>query len=114
MRSTSAPSATITCISARQRITQLLDEGTFEEWYRRSRTGRSAGIHRQAPIAEQLVAEQNRTGLQDAAVVGAGIIRARPVAFAVTDFAFITGSMGSVVGEKLTRAAEGATQRNCR
>ena len=48
--------------------------------------------------------------MHDAAVVGRGYVRGRPVVFAVTDFAFMAGSMGSVVGEKLTRAAEEATK----
>ena len=48
--------------------------------------------------------------MRDAAVVGRGFIRGRPVIFGVTDFAFMAGSMGSVVGEKLTRAAEEATR----
>ena len=48
--------------------------------------------------------------MPDAAVVGRGFIRGRPVVFGVTDFAFMAGSMGSVVGEKLTRAAEEATR----
>src|SRR5204862_2391064 len=44
----------------------------------------------------------------DAAVVGKGFIRGRPVVLGITDFAFMAGSMGSVVGEKLTRAVEEA------
>ena len=67
------------------------------------------------PYAERLKAEQKRTGLIDAALVGTGMIRARRVAFGVTDSAFIMGSMGSVVGEKLTRLIERATDRpHCR
>ena len=61
---------------------------------------------------ERLVAEQQRTGLSDAALTGAGMIRARRVAFGVTDSAFIMGSMGSVVGEKLTRLIERATEQS--
>ena len=56
--------------------------------------------------------EQARTKLRDAALVGAGMIRGRRVAFAVTDSAFMMGSMGSVVGEKLTRLAERATEHH--
>ena len=48
--------------------------------------------------------------MPDAAVVGKGFIRGRPVVLGITDFAFMAGSMGSVVGEKLTRAAEEATE----
>src|SRR5262249_48928739 len=59
---------------------------------------------------DRLLAERAKTGMHDAAVVGKGFIRGRPVVFGVTDFAFMAGSMGSVVGEKLTRAAEEATR----
>ena len=55
--------------------------------------------------------EQARTGLRDAAIVGTGMIRARRVAVGVTDSAFIMGSMGAVVGEKLTRLIERATEQ---
>src|SRR5205823_11606206 len=51
-----------------------------------------------------------KAGMAEAAVVGRGYIRGRPVVFGVTDFAFMAGSMGSVVGEKLTRAAEEAVR----
>src|SRR5262249_17769794 len=62
------------------------------------------------PYADRLQAEQGKTGMPDAAVVGKGYIRGRPVVFGVTDFAFMAGSMGSVVGEKLTRTVEAATE----
>src|SRR5258708_19515693 len=48
--------------------------------------------------------------MPDAGVVGKGYIRGRPVVLGLTDFSFMAGSMGSVVGEKLTRAAEEATR----
>src|SRR5207237_7473606 len=63
----------------------------------------------QKPYCERLIAEQKRTGLADAAMTGGGMIRARRVAFGVTDSAFIMGSMGSVVGERLARLIERAT-----
>jgi len=59
-----------------------------------------------------LIAEQKRTGLTDAVLTGTGMIRARRVAFAVTDSAFIMGSMGSVVGERLARLIEHATKND--
>ena len=55
--------------------------------------------------------EQARTGLTDAALTGTGMVRARRVAFGVTDSAFIMGSMGSVVGERLTRLVERSTEQ---
>jgi acetyl-CoA carboxylase carboxyl transferase subunit beta len=97
-------------LSASDRVKWVLDEGTFEEW--------DAGLMPTDPLefkdkkayAERLVAEQKRTGLRDAALTGTGMIRARRVAFGVTDSAFIMGSMGSVVGERLTRLIERATR----
>ncbi len=96
-------------LSARDRIGFMLDEGTFEEW--------DAGLSPTDPLnfedkkkySERIVAEQLRTGLRDAVLTGTGMIRARRVACGVTDSAFIMGSMGSVVGEKLTRLIERAT-----
>ena len=96
---------------ARDRIAQLLDEESFEEWFTDLAPCDPLGFKDRIPYAERLVAEQAKTGMPDAAVVGKGHIRGRPVVFGVTDFAFMAGSMGSVVGEKLTRAAEEATRR---
>jgi acetyl-CoA carboxylase carboxyl transferase subunit beta len=96
-------------VSAQQRIEQVLDEGTFEEWYAELEPTDPLEFADKVPYAERLKKEQARTGLRDAAVVGTGMIRARRVAFGVTDSAFIMGSMGAVVGEKLTRLVERAT-----
>jgi acetyl-CoA carboxylase carboxyl transferase subunit beta len=97
-------------VTAQERIRQVLDEGTFEEWFTDIRPTDPLKFADKKPYADRLKAEQKRTGLTDAAVVGAGMIRARRVAFGVTDSAFIMGSMGSVVGEKLTRLVERATE----
>ncbi|HEV3203752.1 MAG TPA: acetyl-CoA carboxylase, carboxyltransferase subunit beta [Gemmataceae bacterium] len=96
-------------IPAQQRIQQLLDTDSFEEWF--------SDLHPLDPLefrdrilyADRLKAEQAKTNMADAALVGKGFIRGRPVVVGVTDFAFMAGSMGSVVGEKLTRASEEAT-----
>lgn len=98
-------------VSARQRIKQLFDDGTFEEWDADLEPADPLEFVDKAPYREKLAEEQNRTGLRDAAISGTGMIRARRVAFGVTDSAFIMGSMGSVVGEKLTRCVERATQQ---
>ena len=98
-------------VSARERIRQVLDEGTFEEWDDSVRPTDPLKFSDKKSYAVRLAAEQKRTGLQDAAITGTGMIRARRVAFAVTDSAFIMGSMGSVVGERLTRLAERATEQ---
>ena len=98
-------------VSATQRIQQVLDEGTFEEWDGHLRSKDPLQFRDKKTYPERLQAEQKRTGLTDAAITGTGMIRARRVAFGVTDSAFIMGSMGSVVGERLTRLAERATDQ---
>lgn len=98
-------------VSAKQRLTQVLDEGTFEEWDDNLRPTDPLGFEDKKPYRERLLAEQQRTGLTEAVITGLGSIRARRVAIGVTDSAFIMGSMGSVVGERLTRLIERATQQ---
>jgi acetyl-CoA carboxylase carboxyl transferase subunit beta len=94
-------------VPARQRIAQVLDEGTFEEWFANLTTADPLGFD---GYAAKIQSEQKKTGLREAAVTGTGMIRARRVAFAVTDSGFIMGSMGAVVGEKLTRTIERTTE----
>jgi acetyl-CoA carboxylase carboxyl transferase subunit beta len=97
-------------VPARERIRQLLDQDSFEEWFTGLCPKDPLGFKDRIPYSERLQAEQAKTGMLDAAVVGKGYIRGRPVVFGVTDFAFMAGSMGSVVGEKLTRLVEAATE----
>lgn len=97
-------------LPASERIRQLLDEESFEEWFTDLRPVDVLNFNDRLPYAQRLKAEQAKTSMPDAAVVGRGYIRGRPVVFGVTDFAFMAGSMGSVVGEKLTRATEEATR----
>jgi acetyl-CoA carboxylase carboxyl transferase subunit beta len=99
-------------VSATERIAQVLDEGTFEQMNEHLRPTDPLEFADRRKYSERLVAEQKRTGLSDAVMTGTGMIRARRVAFAVTDSAFIMGSMGSVVGERLTRLIERATEQN--
>jgi acetyl-CoA carboxylase carboxyl transferase subunit beta len=96
-------------IPARERIRQLLDEDTFEEWYANLQPADPLGFNDRRPYPERIKAEQARTGLNEAAIVGQGFIKGIRLVLGVTDSGFIMGSMGSVVGEKLTRAAEQAT-----
>jgi acetyl-CoA carboxylase carboxyl transferase subunit beta len=99
-------------LGAKGRIQSMLDEGTFEEWDAGLSPVDPLEFHDKKPYAERIVAEQQRTGLRDAVLTGSGMIRARRVAFGVTDSAFIMGSMGSVVGERLTRLVERATDQH--
>ena len=97
-------------VSAWDRISHVLDEGTFEEWDADLRPADPLNFVEKQAYADKLVTEQQRTGLNDSVLTGAGMIRARRVAFGVTDSAFFMGSMGSVAGERLTRLAERATR----
>ena len=99
-------------VSAKQRIAQVLDEGTFEPMNEQLIPTDPLEFADRRKYADRLVAEQKRTGLSDAVLTGTGMIRARRVALAVTDSAFIMGSMGSVVGERLARLIEWATDQN--
>ncbi|MFM7845103.1 MAG: acetyl-CoA carboxylase, carboxyltransferase subunit beta [Planctomycetota bacterium] len=99
-------------VSARERIRQVLDEGTFEEWDAGLKAGDPLEFKDQKAYRDRLVAERKRTGLEDAIITGSGMIRARRVAIGITDSAFIMGSMGSVVGEKLARLIERATSES--
>ena len=98
-------------VSAKQRIQQVLDEGTFEPMNEQLAPTDPLEFADRRRYADRLVAEQKRTGLSDAVLTGSGMIRARRAALAVTDSAFIMGSMGSVVGERLTRLIEWATEQ---
>ena len=97
-------------VSARQRIQMLFDRDSFEEWYADMAPQDPLGFTDRKPYTERLASEQAKTHLKDAAVVGRGYVRGRPLVFGVTDSAFIMGSMGSVVGEKVTRAIEQAVE----
>ena len=99
-------------VPAKTRIQQLLDADSFEEWHAGLSPCDPLEFRDKKPYRERLIEEQRKTGLQDACIVGRGYMRGRPLVFGITDSAFIMGSMGSVVGEKLTRAVETATERN--
>jgi len=97
-------------VPVRDRIAQLLDADSFEEWDAGLAPKDPLGFVDRIPYAQRLVEEQAKTGQKDAAVCGKGFVRGRPVVLGITDFNFMAGSMGSVVGEKLARAAERATE----
>ncbi|MBS0266633.1 MAG: acetyl-CoA carboxylase carboxyltransferase subunit beta [Planctomycetes bacterium] len=99
-------------ISARKRIEQLLDQDSFEEWYADLAPLDPLGFSDRRPYPDRIREEQARTGLKEACIVGRGYMRGRPLVCCVTDSAFIMGSMGSVVGEKLTRSIEEATRKS--
>ena len=99
-------------VSAQNRIKQVLDEGTFEEWDANLIPDDPLNFFDRKSYKDRVKGDQKLTGLKEAAISGLGRVRARRVAIAVTDSRFIMGSMGSVVGEKLTRAIERSTEQD--
>ncbi len=98
-------------VRARERIVQLADGGTFVEEQGALRSADPLGFFDVRPYGERIAEAEVSTGLGDAVVVGAAKIERRDCQLAVMDFAFMGGSMGSVVGEKFVRAAERAAER---
>jgi len=90
------------------RLAMLLDRDTFVEQDAGLESVDALGFVDQKPYSERLEAAKIATGIRDAAVWGTGTITGTKVVICVMDFAFMGGSMGSVVGEKVTRAAEAA------
>lgn len=93
-------------IGARERIRQLADEDTFRELWPLVTTLDPLGFIDVETYPERVREAQAKTGLHEAIVTGTASIDTTPCVLAVMDFGFIGGSMGSVVGEKLWRAAE--------
>jgi acetyl-CoA carboxylase carboxyl transferase subunit beta len=98
-------------VRARDRIAQLADTGTFQEEAVDLRSEDPLAFFDLRPYTERLAEAEVSTGLGDAMVIGSAAIENEPCELAVMDFAFMGGSMGSVVGEKLTRAADSAVER---
>ncbi|CAN5839979.1 acetyl-CoA carboxylase, carboxyltransferase subunit beta [soil metagenome] len=90
------------------RLALLLDRDSFEERDANIESVDALAFVDQKPYPERLEAARVATGIRDAAVWGTGKLGGIRVAICVMDFAFMGGSMGSVVGEKVTRAAEAA------
>ena len=98
-------------IGARQRIALLLDEEEPRELFREIRPTDPLKFVDSKPYPARLKEYQKRTGAHDAVIVVEGGVEGLPIVLAVMEYAFMGGSMGSVVGEKITRAAELAGER---
>lgn len=100
-------------LSAPERIRLLIDEGTFEE--------KDTNLNSLDPLKfegiesypAKLKKYQEKTQLTDAVISGIGQLNGHKVSIAVMDFRFLGASMGSVVGEKITRCIERGTEQNC-
>ncbi|MCX5708132.1 MAG: acetyl-CoA carboxylase, carboxyltransferase subunit beta [Candidatus Omnitrophica bacterium] len=95
---------------ASARIALLVDKGTFAEFDHSMVSADPLEFKGPKTYKDKLSADQASTGLKDAVITGEGLIDAKKTVVAVTDSRFIMGSMGSVVGEKITRAIETATK----
>jgi acetyl-CoA carboxylase carboxyl transferase beta subunit len=98
-------------VRAAERIRQLADEGTFEEEAADLRSEDPLAFFDIRPYTERIAEAEQQTGQGDAMVIGTAAIERMQCELAVMDFAFMGGSMGSVVGEKFVRACESATAR---
>jgi acetyl-CoA carboxylase carboxyl transferase subunit beta len=98
-------------IGARERINALVETCSFEEMDAEMASVDVLRFTGAAAYTEKLQANQKKTGLRDAVVTGIARIGPHKVALGVMDFSFLGGSMGSVVGEKLTRLIEAGTRK---
>jgi acetyl-CoA carboxylase carboxyl transferase beta subunit len=96
---------------ARARIAHLADEGSFVEEAEDLRSEDPLDFFDLRPYTERLAEAELSTGLGDAIVIGQAQLDGNPVELAVMDFGFMGGSMGSVVGEKISRACDSAVER---
>ena len=93
-------------MGSRERVENLADPGSFEETNADMVSANPLGF---ANYSEKIEQQRKSSGLNDAVITGRLRIEGMPAVIAVMDFRFFAGSMGSVVGEKITRAIEQAT-----
>ena len=98
-------------MNSSERIHSLIDSGSWQMMNSALSPNDPLDFKDQKIYCERLNEAQNRTRLQDAIITGTGCIDSIPIALAVMDFSFMGGSMGSVVGEKIVRLIEYATQK---
>lgn len=97
-------------INARKRIKQLFDENSFEELFTEVKPTDPMDFVDTESYKDRLKRAHEKTGLDDAVITGIASIEGNKVAAAVMDFDYMGGSMGSVVGEKVTRIIEKAVE----
>ncbi|MBR2525532.1 acetyl-CoA carboxylase carboxyltransferase subunit beta [bacterium] len=99
-------------IGARERINQLFDNKTFVEMYGNIKPTDPLDFTDTEPYKDRLKNAQEKTALTEAVVTGVGKICGHEIAVAIMDFDFMGGSMGSVVGEKVTKIMEEAISKH--
>jgi acetyl-CoA carboxylase carboxyl transferase subunit beta len=95
-------------LSAAERVKLLVDEGSWTEHVLTTRTGDPLKF---PDYAAKVKHSREKTGMDEALLKGNGLLHGIPVALGVTEFNFMAGSMGSVVGEELTRLIEYAAEK---
>ena len=98
-------------ITARERIALLSDTGSFEEYQASLGSVDPLGFKDTKRYRDRILAAKQKTSLQEAVVTGLARIGGYPTMLCVFEFAFLGGSMGSAVGEKLTRSIEMAIDK---
>jgi acetyl-CoA carboxylase carboxyl transferase subunit beta len=98
-------------LDCHRRVALLIDEGTWKELDTGLRAADPLDFTGESSYSDKLAQHRKRTGLTDAVITGTGTLDTLPVSLAVMDFRFLGASMGAVVGEKITRAIERATER---
>ncbi|MCC5603249.1 acetyl-CoA carboxylase, carboxyltransferase subunit beta [Nostoc sp. CHAB 5714] len=99
-------------VDSNERIRQLIDANTWMPLDENLRPADPLQFHDLKAYSDRITETQKKTGLVDAVQTGFGQLEGIPIALGVMDFRFMGGSMGSVVGEKLTLLIERATQRH--
>ncbi len=97
-------------MGAIERIATLVDEGSFEERDAAMSAVDPLGFKGVATYEDRLETYRKKTGLIDAVITGSGLMGGYPIGLAVMDFSFLAATMGSVVGEKITRIIELSTK----
>lgn len=95
-------------VTARVRMEQLVDPGSFEPFNADLAAADPLGFVDVKPYKNRIEAARRKSGENDGCLTGVGFVKGRKVVLAAMDFAFLGGSMGSVVGEKLARSTEHA------
>lgn len=98
-------------ISARERLNLLVDEGSFVEMDAGLASTDPLNFKDKIPYMDRLEENRKKSGMEEAAISGEAMLEGRPVIMVILDFSFMGGSMGSVVGEKIVRAAEAALEK---
>ena len=99
-------------LETRQRIHQLIDQDTFTEYNQNLTSSDPLKFKDTKKYKERIKASIKKGISNDAVVTGSGLMEGMPLELCVFDFSFMGGSMGSVVGEKITRAIERAMENN--